>query len=299
MTSLNQFAEILNETEGVEKSVDISKVDSKSSRYVVNIGYMGQAAVARCYKEISPKTRGMFHNEIVALNSLKNTFLKSPRVLFSDENILFQIVTFLEGKIGGNSLAFNREFVETIAPDFVSKYFSSLQKKKIDLEKLPQALEDRYLENIQFIEENWPNDRATIAPILEYIRKKKFMEDSMVISHGDANGGNFIFNNEGFGLIDWETVEYNSKSNDFATIYIASVLWPKWQKKFLESLDLTEKESFSFKYYVGFRLANLITKLNIMLAQKNGELFRSGKMTTLQIENLTKAFYRELIRLKL
>lgn len=296
MTTKSEFVDVLKSLDKIRFGSDSIKIDDKSHRYVAKIFYNNVDAVARCYKENSLLNRVVFQNETRVLEFFGVTDLLLPKVLYKDQKKLLIVESFLKGQSGGDSLSFDADFIKNIIPESVARFLKTVEKYHPDIINLPEGFQKRYLENVEFIKKNYPsNSSEEVRTIDNFIRNADYSKKNLCLSHGDANPGNFIFEKNNFGMIDWETVEYTFFWNDLANVYIASYDWPFWQKSFLDSFGMKKAELNNFKLGVIFKLANIIAKLNIIKHEGKSEFFRSKKMSEKELGERMK-FYQEKIK---
>ncbi len=264
--------------------------DDDKHRLIIYGEYENQQAVMRVYKKENSWTVARFSNENSILQLADDAGLTVPSVLYKDETNLTVIHSFLDGKSGGDSLFFNEGFIDKTLPDSLVVYIKKIQSIVATIKSLPMPLIDRYKHRIDIIRENWPDDCKQELEKINNFFLNNYSEifSHVVLTHGDANPGNFIYHKKQFGLIDWENVCYDSPWFDFATIYRSSLLYPKWAAEFLDEIKLTSENKSYFYFFLALILATETSGLILALQRKDLRYYRSQTMTKEQLTSLIK-----------
>ncbi|MEI7792226.1 MAG: phosphotransferase [Candidatus Berkelbacteria bacterium] len=311
---MDELSEKIAEVENFLKSrkdlsgydiLDVRKqAEQKYHRAVIRGKLGGQDITVRYVLKVNPGDYINFANEISILRALESVGSShQPRVLDCSAEKLWIIQTLVPGDKAGTSFKFTQDFIDKIDPAKLVPIFDAFFAAKPSLTERPYKAFDFYNKRYDHFKAEWPNNDFTVLDKWKSFANSNlegYLKENIGLSHADMNPGNIIYQDDKVtGIIDWELSCYDSRWRDFADVYVCSILYPEWQKRFVEKLNIAAKELPFFHFYVFYYLADTICNLNIMIKNDKSEIYRSGHMTKDEISHLLEACLAELEKIKL
>jgi len=286
--------------------LDVRKqAELKYHRAVIRCKQGDQDVTVRYVIRATEGDHASFANEVSILKALE--FAGSshqPKILDSNSEKLWVIQTLVPGDKAGTSFTFSQDFIDKVDPADLIPIFNGFFGAKPNLADRTFEAYDFYNKRYRHLfKPEWPNeDFALLDRWKDFVDNslKDYLKSNIGLSQADMNPGNIIYQeNTVTGIIDWELACYDSRWRDFANVYVASTLYPDWQKRFVEKLNISAAELPYFHFYVFYYLADAIINLNIMIRDDKSEVFRSGHMTKDEISHLLEACILDLKNIKL
>jgi len=285
--------------------LDVRKQAEKNYHRAVIRGKRGEQDITVRYViRVNDGDHVNFANEIAILKALESVGSSyQPKVIDSNIDELWVIQTLVPGDKAGTSFIFGQDYIEKTDPAQLIPIFNAFFVAKPKLADRSFEAFDFYNKRYDHFKTEWPNDDFSLLDSWKRFANtslKDYLKENIGLSHADMNPGNIIYQDSKVtGIIDWELSCYDSRWRDFADVYVCSMLYPDWQKRFVEKLDISAKELPYFHFYTFYYLADTISNLNIMIKNDKSEIYRSGHMTKDEISHLLKVCLAELDKIKL
>lgn len=281
--------------------VDSNEIDAQIRKEANRIVFFGlidrkRITVKFCANKSAADVKNII-NEASVLNFLAGKKCNFQSKIFSYESGKHPwiIKGYLGGKPAGKLLDFNNEFVGHISPikviDTIKRYKQYQPKLIWDYNDLVLV----YKQNLDFINQYFPENFEGRRKWLEYFRQsimpKKFKK---YLSHNDLNAGNVLYDRSGnFRIIDWENAGFDTYQKDFANIYHMAYKYPKWQDRFIEKMNLTDEERLEFGAWAIYLLLFNSAGLKKVKLKNEKEYFRSRDLTNREIDTyITRSLKR-------
>lgn len=224
------------------------------------------------------------------------------------KNVFWFLLEKEKGIFAGNmdeNFGMKKEFLSKVSPSYFAKTIFSYQKIKPKFPLYRQGgwwyRQDFNYHKIkfldQFINSKWNKNLisekdAILAKKIIKKNKKLLDDEAKYLSHGDLYPNNLIFNDDNeFIILDWGLANLNNFSFDVAFVYLMAHRSTVWQKKFLKTYSILQKED---KFKNLFKIASI--SLSLRFADQYYRLFKKNPKKNLFsiFEKQIKIFQRSI-----
>ncbi|MFA7663027.1 MAG: phosphotransferase [Patescibacteria group bacterium] len=260
------------------------QIKRRLHRLVLPIKNANQNNILKLLLDDEPDAVRRFKTEKEILKSFQDfkfsKILTNKLIESGDELLPWFLVEAVNGDIGGNIFEFDKQFAGDCLVDAVLELFGELQ---VLGRKVNQSID--YIVDNRFVIEGLKRfdnpELIKYRSVITSYHQKIANRPLSTLSHSDLTPLNFLFSENGVGVIDWETVCLQDKVFDPAYVYQRLWRYPDCQGKLKNRLFkdyLSESDSRAFDFYIVLLLSIDIQTISTMIDRGENRLYQDKKI---------------------
>jgi thiamine kinase-like enzyme len=246
-----------------EKSPELGDIKNKEHFSVTGTDKENKRVLFKCSANKENEILKNLENEIYILKKI-NEFETSnklilPKLIKSrvSKKFVWHIREFIEGNNFGTwQEGIKKEIGEDLSCAkklALGIYYLQIKMQTTaDEKKISQRKFDAVIKNGKSMAENLFKDSVISEKEKENAIKHLSVsgpQESFVFCHGNIVPENILCNNNSIGLINWKDSKISNPAMDLANVWVFSILYPDWQKQFIDSyMELSSNQQIVEQY---------------------------------------------------